>query len=130
MSGIECNKIWNIGETLNFSKGDTILSAKEKAKGIYVVLSGSVAMSMNDKPPVTFKGGDYFGEFGSLADVVYHHTYSTLEVCTICLIKTDELEDLMEEDGSIARKVYRIFTQELIKRLSEEQISSILSKVS
>jgi tetratricopeptide (TPR) repeat protein len=129
LTGVECQKIWDRGEVIDIGKGDIVVSDKENSPGLYVLLSGTVS-AQSSHSQSTLSAGDYFGDLASFAEISNSCSYSTLETSKLWLIKTNELEDLMEEDGVIARKVYKTFTTDLLKRLSQEQITQILSKVS
>ena len=129
LTGAECQKIWERGKTISYGKGDVLSTEKENLEGIYVILEGSIEAN-GDMLSSALKPGDFFGDFAALSEVSSSATFTVTSQTSVRLIKTDELEDLMEEDGSIARKVYKTFTNALINRLSEQQITQLSLKVS
>lgn len=124
LTGPECEKIWNLGETISFVAGDIVETAKETSKGLYIVLTGSVKAEVKTADKVNivaYPPGDYFGESAILGDTSSENKYMVPEHTTLYLIKREDFEGLLESDGVIGRKVYKTFTNRLLNKLSDQK---------
>ena len=100
---------------LDTAKGDIIATGKEHLDGIYIVLEGSVEEHTTEGVK-SLLPGDSFGEAGTLCDMHPNIAYRISEPTTVRFIKNSEFEDLMEEDGFIARKVYKTYVTTMMDR--------------
>ena len=110
-----------VGRTQSYPRGSMILDYNDEPKGIYFVISGAVmtkkVVGGEEKNLEILHSPAYFGELWVLIDrpsqiKVEAHT----EVQLVTISRADVL-DIMDKHGTIARNLYRRFTQKLISRL-------------
>lgn len=120
------NKMWEIGETQFLKAEETILSYNDEPGGIYVILSGTVSCYKLVKDRDTFVDSmgetESFGELWLLADQPTTVKFVASTETAVHIIDRTAFNDLLDSDGSIARKLYKRFTMRLLKRLLKPQI--------
>ncbi len=119
------NRIWNIGLTLNFEADQTVLTYNDEPKGVYVIIQGSVScykQVSNKEAYVDQMGeGESFGELWLLADQPTAVRFVATKATKIRVVGRDSFNELLDKDGTIARKLYKRFTMRLLKRLLKPQ---------
>lgn len=115
-------KVWSIGATTTFASGDIILTYDDEPEGIYVVLSGSVncyRRTGDERNFVDRMGpGKVFGELWLLADQATTVQFVAAQKNTkIHIVRRGPFQELLDNDGTIARKIYKRFTMRLLKHL-------------
>ncbi len=128
------NQIWEIGTSRHYDAGNTILDFKADPEGVYFILSGKVAChkfvqnkdtkvdAMN--PPATF------GEFWLLVDYPSQVKFVAETSCELLVVERDRFNKLLDKNGTIARKLYKRFTQRLLDKMLTPQSSDQNRKVS
>jgi len=115
------SKLWAIGSILNFRADDTILTYDGDARGLYIIISGSVGCyrKSGGKESYVDQMGEFesFGELWLLADQPTAVRFVATKPSQICLIERTSFNQLLDKDGSIARKLYKRFTMRLLNRL-------------
>lgn len=128
------NQIWEIGTPRRYETGKVILDFKADPEGVYFILSGKVTcykMIQNREtkadsmePPVTF------GEFWLLVDYPSQVKFVAETSCEILVVERDRFNELLDKNGTIARKLYKRFTQRLLNKMLTPQSSDQTRKVS
>ncbi len=122
----ERKQLQRICETGDFAKGEIILDYNQEPLGICIVLRGRINILKFDdfgKEHVIdfFEKGDTFGEFWLLMDQPTQFKFAASEACSLGWIRRADFENLMDKNGSIARKLYKSFSHTLITRLLNQQ---------
>jgi tetratricopeptide (TPR) repeat protein len=119
------NKMWEIGKTQLLKADETILSYNDEPVGIYVILSGTVSCYklVKDRDTYVDRMGEAesFGELWLLADQPTTVKFVASTETAVHIIDRTAFNDLLDSDGSIARKLYKRFTMRLLKRLLKPQ---------
>lgn len=119
------NKLWEIGRTIQLGASETILSYNDEPEGIYVILSGNVSCYKHVKDSDTYVDqmgeAESFGELWLLADQPTTVKFVASTPTAIRIIDRNSFNELLDSDGSIARKLYKRFTMRLLKRLLRPQ---------
>ena len=119
------NRIWAIGETLRFDAEETILTYNDEPQGVYVIIKGSVSCykQVGGKEAYVDQMGEAesFGELWLLADQPTAVRFVASKDTRIRVIGRDGFTELLDNDGTIARKLYKRFTMRLLKRLLRPQ---------
>jgi tetratricopeptide (TPR) repeat protein len=120
------NKLWDIGRTIQLGASETILSYNDEPEGIYVILSGNVSCYKHVKDSDSYVDrmgeAESFGELWLLADQPTTVKFVASTPTAIRVIDRNSFNELLDSDGSIARKLYKRFTMRLLKRLLKPQI--------
>ena len=115
------NKLWNIGRSLNFASEEELLTYNDEPKGVYVIIEGSVSVYRMSNQLETYvdqmSESDTFGELWLLSDQPSEVKFIASKNTRIRIIERDNFNELLDKDGALARKIYRRFTNRLIKRL-------------
>jgi tetratricopeptide (TPR) repeat protein len=118
-------KLWNIGYTASFGNGDVVLTYNDEPKGVYIITEGSVYVfrSQGGREQVidTIGASESFGELWLLADQPTAVRFVAATPAKIRVITREAFTELLDKDGTIARKVYKKFTMRLLKRLLAPQ---------
>jgi hypothetical protein len=119
------NKLWNIGATNSYREGQTILNYNEAPRGVYIIIQGSVSCykQVGGKESYVDQMGEAesFGELWLLADQPTAVRFVASKATKLRVIDRGAFTDLLDKDGTIARKVYKRFTLRLLKRLLKPQ---------
>jgi CRP-like cAMP-binding protein/tetratricopeptide (TPR) repeat protein len=110
----------------DFPKGTVILDYNQAPAGIYFLLGGNVTVYKIDKegneiPADELQASDTFGELWLLKDQPTKVKFSATTPCTLGCIRRAEFEQLMDNNGAIARKLYRRYAHKLLSKLLNEQ---------
>jgi hypothetical protein len=121
------NKLWALGQTLAYRAEATILTYNDEPRGVYVITRGSVSCykQVGGKETYVDQMGEAesFGELWLLADQPTAVRFVASKDSQIRVIPREPFTDLMDKDGTIARKLYKRFTMRLLKRLLRPQNS-------
>ena len=119
------NALWNIGHTKTYAEQSAILTYDDEPEGVYVIIRGSVSCfrSVNGKEVYVDQMGEAesFGELWLLADQPSAVRFVAAKESQLRIIGRTEFNRLMDQDGTLARKVYKRFTLRLLKRLLKPQ---------
>lgn len=122
--GEELLALSNISQQFDFKKGNVIFLENAPGTGLYIVVSGKVAVFKGDinadnrKVIHYFMPFDYFGEM-SLFDDIARSLNAVAEDDTTCLfIPKEAFLDLLDEVPAIALNIIRL----LSKRLSQANL--------
>ncbi len=122
------NALWSIGQTVAFAEGEVVLTYDDEPKGVYVIVDGTVACFRNVGGKETYVdqmgASESFGELWLLADQPTAVRFVAQSAAQVRIIARDSFNELMDKDGTLARKVYKRFTLRLLKRLLRPQNNS------
>ena len=115
------DKLWAISTVLNFSSDDTILTYDGDPRGIYIILRGSVSCYRQAGGKELYvdqmAAFESFGELWLLADQPTAVRFVATKPTEICLVERAAFIKLLDNDGAVARKLYKRFTMRLLNRL-------------
>ncbi|KPU46084.1 cAMP receptor protein [Oxobacter pfennigii] len=111
-------KVCSIWHERMYKKGKIIFMEGEPGYAFYYVISGKVkiyntASDGREHIIHIFGDGNVFGEVTILNNIAYPATAEVLEDSRIGMIKNDELELLMKEDGSLAFELIKVLCRRL-----------------
>jgi tetratricopeptide (TPR) repeat protein len=128
------NKLWSIGETRVFAEGDTILDFNDEPSGVYVIVQGQIdvfrQVRSREKYVDRMREGESFGELWLLADQPTTVKFSAAKPVKVHVIERGPFDELMDKDGTLARKLYKRFTMRLLRRLLSPQNNKNKSQAS
>lgn len=111
------NQIWEIGTVKQFKKGAIILDMNDEPPGVYFILSGRVAVvKQNQTKQEVMTQPATFGEFWLLVDYPSQVRFIAESDCDLLLVERAAFTDLLDKNGTIARKLYKRFTKRLLER--------------
>jgi CRP-like cAMP-binding protein len=118
----DLKKIAEIGTEKTIVSGQEIFSVGQEASAFYVVLMGSVKLTVNsgagDEIQIrTFGTGSHFGEMPLIDGEKRSATVQAVETCHVLEIPYNNLKGLFEKDLSIACRFYRSAAKYLAIRL-------------
>lgn len=121
-SDADLNKVAGIAELKNYLPGQDIFSVGQDADAFYVVVMGSVKISVSsgggDEIQIrTLGSGSHFGEMPFLDGGKRSATVQSTESSHIAEIPFKKLQALFESDASMALKFYRATAKSLAVRL-------------
>lgn len=113
--------IWKIGKSQNYLPGSIILDFEAEPAGVYFILSGEIACHRKKEGGIQvvdkIQSPATFGEFWLLVDLPSEVRFTAEKECQIHLVERAMFHDLMDRNGTIARKVYKRFTKRLVGKL-------------
>lgn len=118
----ELQKITAIAQILEFRKGESIFSEKEKTKGLYLIKSGKVEISKLTSDGwrqtlAAFSQGQFFGELSILENRQHEAAAVASESTVIILLTKEGFEKLEKEDAVIAFKIIKKIALVMCKNL-------------
>jgi tetratricopeptide (TPR) repeat protein len=117
------NMIWGVSELKNFDDRTTIVDLLDNPIGLYFVVSGVVEcvildeQTKSDRILELFEAGSYFGELWLLVEQPSNVRFVCRTPVKAYVLDRDKFGDILNLDGSMARKVYKRFTQRLLKKM-------------
>lgn len=117
----ELERVNAIAKPESFSPGEEIFSEGDNAHSLYVIKFGTVKVqhsSREERIDVTTLGtGSHFGEIAFLDGEKRSASVTAVEKSELVSIGFDDLKKLLDEDPTIAVKVYRAMALFLCGRL-------------
>lgn len=121
LSRSEKDAVWAIGQERKFNKDQEILGLHEEPEGIIFVLRGQISIEISDHGKLTpikvLESTESFGESWVLADQESPFKAGAKTDCHILIVSKDDLINLMNENGEIARKLYKKYTLSLLSKM-------------
>ena len=118
-------QLWDTGSTQAFLPGSVILDYHAEPAGVYFILSGEVAchriLDGRDTEVDTMKPSESFGEFWLLVEMATEVKFLAKTETRILVIDRQAFNQLLDKNGTIARKLYKRFTQKLVGKLITHQ---------
>lgn len=119
----ELEKIASICKEEAISAGTLIFREGEEGDALYIITKGSVkidkALPRGEETLAVLTVGDFFGEMAMIDNFPRSASATTQREASVLIIKKLELDELLERDHEIARKLYKIFARTLSLRLRE-----------
>ena len=117
----QIKNIWTTGDTKTYTADQVVLDFQETPEGLYIILEGEVDCyrTSNGQEIKLDKMGlsQSFGELWLLADHPTEVKFVANCPTALRIIPRTEFTDLLDNDGTLARKVYKRFTMRLLKSL-------------
>lgn len=122
LSDWEIGLIEKSGDMQKFSPGDVILDYNDEPEGLYFILSGKVECyrllpNGEDMRIDRMSSPSSFGEFWLLVDMPTRVKFVAIDAAVLHIVNRVKFTELLDQNGSIARKVYKRFTQKLLSKL-------------
>jgi CRP-like cAMP-binding protein len=131
LAGAHLDKLDREKTVQRYQRGQGIFYEGHAANAVYCVYSGRVKLykvgRKDEETLIRLLGpGDIIGYRAMLASEPYAATAEAVEACTLCVISSETLSELMKESPDLALKLLAQLACEL--RTSEEQMLSILQE--
>lgn len=99
------------------AKGDDLCQMGEPSDGMFVVLTGTVAIGTAESTLMTVDAVTTIGETGALTGEPRSVSVQAVTDCNVLEINRISLTNLLKEDASLARRIYRNVMMSLRKKL-------------
>ncbi len=121
----QMDEIQKLIVTKTFKKGETIYDANTKSDALYVISRGRVRIDRITEDGKSqlirlLNPGDFTGELSLFNDSIHDSFASAMMNTNICMIKREDLQDLLNRYPQISLKIM----SELSKRLSKSEEQS------
>ena len=113
LSKRDLGQILAIGSEREFSDGDVIVREGDLGRDFYLLLVGTAELKVPHQPPEPLGPGDYFGEIAVLDGGPRSATITATGPVTALRIERTAFIRLLDEYGSIARKILVVTVQRL-----------------
>ncbi|SMF72932.1 cyclic nucleotide-binding domain-containing protein [Pseudobacteriovorax antillogorgiicola] len=115
------NKFKSYGSIKRYEDEETILDYKDAPAGIFFILEGQVSVYKLidgvDLHVDTMKPGETIGKLWLFIDRPSNVRFIAQDSCSLFSIKRSDFMEVLDKDGTIARKLYKHFTTTLIEKL-------------
>ena len=88
----------NRGSRLNYEAGSVIFRQKDSAEAIYVILSGSVELSINDEVLGTEEAGGIIGEMAIINPTAQNLTAVALTSVTVAQLDQEQFKHVIRDE--------------------------------
>jgi serine/threonine protein kinase len=112
----QITEVVNASEWKEFAKGEVIVTEGEPETSFYIIAKGGVDVVKNGKVVGMMKQGDCFGEIAFLSNQVRNATIAARTEVSLMSVSASLMEQASVETQL---RYYRIFLENLIKRLSQ-----------
>ena len=113
--------IWELGYSKTYKKGDVVVDFNDEPKGVYFILNGEISanrmMAGTEEEIDRMSAPSTIGEFWLLVDIPTQVKFISINQSLIHIIPREPFNSLLDKQGNIARKLYKRFTQRLIRKL-------------
>ena len=106
-------RILGIGSERGFGEGDVIVREGDLGRDFYLLLTGTAELKVPRQQPEALGPGDYFGEIAVLDEGPRSATITASSPVTALRIERTAFIRLLDEYGSIARKILVVTVQRL-----------------
>ncbi|MBT8493714.1 MAG: cyclic nucleotide-binding domain-containing protein [Deltaproteobacteria bacterium] len=113
----ELVRVMNITETRSYEVGDEIFKEGSPGEAMYVVISGSLALSKEGVKVAELGQGQHFGEMALIDRTVRSLTAEALEPSRLIAIKRKEFYSIIKKEPTLSVKLLWSFVQVLGSRL-------------
>jgi CRP/FNR family cyclic AMP-dependent transcriptional regulator len=101
------------GDTKAFAPGETIFVEGDEGRVMYVVLEGSVRLSVTGRTLERVVKGGVFGEMALIDAAPRSATASALTACTLVPVTAQRFKSLVKEDPDFALEIMRVMAARL-----------------
>lgn len=115
-------------EDVTFEPGETIFQEGDPATEFYILLSGSVATSLDSHEIAIFREGECFGIRDLLAGQPRYFSATVLTPCRCLKVSGDLLWEVLEDYSSVSQGIIQVLAQEvqtLTEKLAEKSPSPV-----
>jgi len=125
------NDVFNKMEEKEFSEGDVIFKQGTKGDGLYVILSGSLDVSIKGRKQnniilKTLEAGDYFGEMSLVEDKLHNATVTAATKAKILYLKKSAFAKIFQ-DEDFKKYIKRVHSQRASELTLATQYEEALS---
>ena len=106
-----------VAEVVSFGPGETIADEGETAKALLLIRTGTVRVSSEGKPPVTFGTGEAIGQMSLLAGGHVGMTAVALERVEALAIRPERLAEKLAGNYEAGFELYRAVARSLAGRM-------------
>ncbi len=103
----------NEGDAKAFAPGDTIFVEGEEGRVMYVVLEGSVRLSVTGRTLEKVIKGGVFGEMALIDAAPRSATATALSACTLVPVTASRFKSLVKENPDFAVEIMRVMAARL-----------------
>ena len=101
------------GETRAFAPGETIFVEGEEGRQMFVVLEGSVRLSVTGRTLEKVGKGGVFGEMALIDAAPRSATATALTACTLAPVAADRFRSLVRENPDFALEIMQVMAARL-----------------
>jgi CRP/FNR family transcriptional regulator, cyclic AMP receptor protein len=105
LSKQELGRILRIGKEVEFAPGSVIVSAGDRARDFYLLLTGKAELKVPGGRTATLPPGDYFGEISVLDGGPRTATITAVTRVSALRIDRKDFVPLLDANGSMGRKI-------------------------
>jgi CRP/FNR family transcriptional regulator, cyclic AMP receptor protein len=103
----------NEGDTKSFAPGETIFVEGDEGRHLYVVLEGSVRLSVTGRTLEKVGKGGVFGEMALIDASPRSATATALSSCTLVPVTAQRFKALVKENPDFALEIMRVMAARL-----------------
>jgi CRP-like cAMP-binding protein len=103
----------NEGDTRTFAAGETIFVEGDEGRHMYVVLEGTVRLSVTGRTLEKVARGGVFGEMALIDAAPRSATATALTDCTLAPVSSPRFKALIQENPEFALEIMRVMAARL-----------------
>ena len=111
----------SIGTVKEFDEGSVILDYQDEPVGLYFILSGNVQVNKLldgvDTRIDSMGPSETIGKLWLFIDRPTNVKFQAATPCVLFAVKRGDFMDMLDKDGTLARKIYKRFTMSLLDKL-------------
>ena len=115
ISGQEVSNIAQIAKEREFSADETIMNHGDNGDSMFIIISGSVKVHIDDKELTTLSKGDCIGEMALLDQEPRSASITTKEETTLLEIYGEDFYDLMASRMDIMQGIVKVLSRRIRK---------------
>ena len=113
LSGEDVLQLAEKVEQVSQKQGDLVFAKDDPGDGLYVVVSGRVAVNDGDRQVATMGPAEFFGELALLDHAPRSADVTCLADCELLRLRGADLEELLAERPQAMREILRVLAQRL-----------------
>ena len=106
---IRTNRILNVCETVEYAKGEVIISKDSTVEGVYIVYNGELEYIDNDKNIRKINKGDFFGQNSLMMDYKAPYTIKSTKDCNLLFVSAASYRKLCRNHPKFGVKLLENF---------------------
>jgi thioredoxin reductase (NADPH) len=131
LSEAEISRIERFGEHQKYRRGERLFAAGERAAGIFVVLKGTLTMSLRDGfgrvvPVVRHGPGQFTGEIAQLSGGFALVDADADEDVEVLLIQPDRIRALIVADAELGERIVRAMMLRRVAQIESGRSGDVL----
>jgi CRP/FNR family cyclic AMP-dependent transcriptional regulator len=104
---------------IEFLNGDKIIREGDNGTSMYIIVKGSVSVSVKDNHIATLKSGEIFGELSALDPEPRSATITALETTTVFEISNRVIYELIGEYSDVAKGIIKVLCRRVRNSVSK-----------